>query len=83
LINRVQIPVNNEGRRKPAFLLFTMFERALLDQLDLGPESEVEIRIEGDALVITAHRPATNEQFGRAANRVFATRMRLLNGLAK
>lgn len=60
-----------------------IIDRALLQQLDLGPESEVEIRVEGDALVITAHRHATNEQFERAANRVFATRKRLLKRLAK
>jgi antitoxin component of MazEF toxin-antitoxin module len=60
-----------------------IIDRALLQQLDLGPESEVEIRVQGDSLVITPHRHASNEQFERAANHVFATRKRLLKRLAK
>jgi antitoxin component of MazEF toxin-antitoxin module len=60
-----------------------IIDRALLQQLDLGPEGKVEIRVEGHSLVITPHRHATNEEFDRAANRVFTTRKRLLKRLAK
>ena len=60
-----------------------ILDRALLKQLDLEPDGEVEISVQGQSLVITPHRYATTPEFERAADRVFGTRKRLLKRLAK
>lgn len=60
-----------------------ILDRALLKQLDLEPDGEVEISVQGQSLVITPHRYATAPEFESAANKVFATRKRLLKRLAK
>jgi antitoxin component of MazEF toxin-antitoxin module len=60
-----------------------IIDKALLKQLDLEPDDEVEIRVEGQSLVITPHRYATSQEFERAADRVFQSRKRLLKRLAK
>jgi len=60
-----------------------ILDRAVLKQVDLEPEAEVEVAVEGKRIVITAHRHATGAEFGAAKRKVFAANRRSLERLAK
>jgi antitoxin component of MazEF toxin-antitoxin module len=58
--------------------------KAFLDQLGItDDEAEVAITLEGDRIVITRHRYASDAEFTRAADRVLTRRRRALAKLAK
>ena len=59
-----------------------IIERTLLDQLNLGPNAEVEVSVEKNALVMRPHRLATDEEFARASSRVATKRRGLMRKLA-
>ena len=60
-----------------------ILDRAVLKQVDLEPDAEVEVAVEGNRIVITAHRYATGEEFAAAKRKVFAANRRSLERLAK
>jgi len=58
--------------------------KPFLDQLGVDPDhQEVEIAMDGDRIVVTAHRYAGQAEFRAAADRVFTKRRTLLKRLAK
>lgn len=60
-----------------------VLDQPFLRQLDLTTESEVEVTIENNAIVVKPHRYATPEE-GRAAGRkVFEQRRKAMERLAK
>jgi antitoxin component of MazEF toxin-antitoxin module len=59
-----------------------ILDRAVLKQVDLEPDSEVEVAVEGKRIVITAHRYASNTDFANAKRKVFTTNRRSLKRLA-
>jgi antitoxin MazE len=60
-----------------------ILEKPVMQLLELEPESDVSITVEGDAICIRRHRTATNERVRAAAKKVVHTRRRLLQRLAK
>jgi antitoxin component of MazEF toxin-antitoxin module len=60
-----------------------VIDKPLLRQLDLDPEGEVELRVSDNALIITPHRYASNDEFGAAKSRVMQRRRKLMERLAK
>jgi antitoxin component of MazEF toxin-antitoxin module len=59
-----------------------ILDRPLLQQLNLGPESEVEVSLERNAIVIRPHRYATDEEAEASAVRMFKKHRKSLKGLA-
>jgi antitoxin component of MazEF toxin-antitoxin module len=51
--------------------------------LNLGPESEVEVSLEQNAIVIRPHRYATDAEADASAVRMFKKYQKPLKGLAK
>ena len=51
--------------------------------LDLEPDSEVEVSVEGKRIVITAHRYASEPEFAAAKRKVFSANRKSLERLAK
>ena len=60
-----------------------ILDKALLDQLDIGPEGEVEITLQGQAIMIRPHRYASDAQALAAGRRVIQRRRRALKALAE
>ncbi len=60
-----------------------ILDRAVLKQVDLEPDAEVEVAVEGKRIVITAHRYATGAEFAAARRKVFAANRASLERLAK
>ncbi len=60
-----------------------ILDKQILKLADIEPDSEVEIRVEGGAIIVTPHRYATDEEFQRAKTRVFSTHRRALKRLAR
>jgi antitoxin component of MazEF toxin-antitoxin module len=60
-----------------------ILDRAVLKQVDLEPEAEVEVAVEGKRIVITAHRHAAGVEFAAAKRKVFAANRTSLERLAK
>jgi antitoxin component of MazEF toxin-antitoxin module len=59
-----------------------IIDRPFLQQIDLTPDSEVEVSVEGDALVIRPHRYASEEEFVKSAKRMGAKHRQALKWLA-
>lgn len=59
-----------------------ILDRAVLKQVDLEPDAEVEVAVEGKRIVITAHRYASEADFEAAKRKVFAANRRSLERLA-
>jgi antitoxin component of MazEF toxin-antitoxin module len=58
--------------------------KPFLDQLGIDPDhQEVELAMDGDRIVVTAHRYATQAEFRRAAAHVFTKHRKSLERLAK
>ena len=60
-----------------------ILDRAVLRQVDLEPGSKVEVAVEGQRIVITAHRHATAGEFAAAKRKVFAANRKSLESLAE
>jgi antitoxin component of MazEF toxin-antitoxin module len=60
-----------------------IIDRPFLQQLNLGPESEVEVSLEQNAIVIRPHRYATDAEADASAVRMFKKYQKPLKGLAK
>ena len=60
-----------------------ILDKPVLQLLELEPESDVRITVEGDAICIRRHRPASDARVRAAATKVVQTRRRLLQRLAK
>jgi antitoxin MazE len=60
-----------------------ILDKPVLQLLELQPESDVSITVEGDAICIRRHRTASDERVRAAAAKVFRTRRRLMQRLAK
>ena len=60
-----------------------ILDKALLDQLDIGPEGEVEISLQEQAIVIRPHLYASDEQVDKASRRIIRQRRKALKALAK
>jgi len=60
-----------------------IIDRPLLQQLNLGPESEVEVSLEQNAIIIRPHRYAADEEFVESTGRVVQKRRGLIQRLAK
>jgi antitoxin component of MazEF toxin-antitoxin module len=59
-----------------------ILDRAVLRQVDLEPDSEVEVAVEGKRIVITAHRHASDADFEDAKRKVLGANRRALERLA-
>jgi antitoxin component of MazEF toxin-antitoxin module len=60
-----------------------ILDRAVLKQVDLEPDAEVEVAVEGKRIIISAHRYATAAEFARAKRKVLASNRTSLERLAK
>ncbi len=60
-----------------------ILDRALLQQLDLGPDAEVEISVEKNAIVIRPHTHAADEDVRTAATKMLKKHKAALARLAK
>jgi antitoxin MazE len=60
-----------------------ILDKPVLQLLELQPESDVSITVEGDAICIRRHRTASDERVRAATTKVLRTRRRLMQRLAK
>jgi antitoxin component of MazEF toxin-antitoxin module len=60
-----------------------ILDRAVLKQVDLEPDAEVEVAVEGKRIVISAHRYATAAESAAAKRKVFSANRPSLERLAK
>jgi len=60
-----------------------ILDKAVLQLLELEPESEVRITVEGDAICIRRHQTASDARVRASAAKVVRTRRRLMQRLAK
>ncbi len=60
-----------------------ILERAILQRVDIEPGSEVEVSVEGNAIVIRPHRYADDDDARAAGRNVIRKRRRLLERLSK
>jgi len=60
-----------------------ILDRTILQQVDIEPESEVEVSVEGNAIVIRPHRYANDGEARAAGRKVIRKRRRLLERLSK
>ncbi len=60
-----------------------ILDRPILQQLDIQPDSEVEVSVENDAIVIRPHRHASDDDARAAGRKVIQNRRRLLERLSK
>lgn len=60
-----------------------ILDKPVLQLLELEPDSDVSITVEGDAICIRLHRIASEARVRAAATKVVQTRRRLLQRLAK
>ncbi len=60
-----------------------ILDRAILRQVDIEPDSEVEVSVEGNAIVIRPHRYASDDDARAAGRKVIRKRRRLLERLSK
>jgi antitoxin component of MazEF toxin-antitoxin module len=56
--------------------------KPFLDQLAVEEDGELEVTLERDRIVLTAHRHATDAEFKASADRVFTKRRGLIKRLA-
>jgi antitoxin component of MazEF toxin-antitoxin module len=60
-----------------------ILDRAVLKQVDLEPDDEVEVAVEGKRIVISAHRYASESDSSAAKRKVFAANRKSLERLAR
>lgn len=60
-----------------------ILDKQLLKMADMQPDSEVEIRVEGNTIVLAPHRYASDEAFREAKERVIQANRKALSRLAK
>jgi antitoxin component of MazEF toxin-antitoxin module len=60
-----------------------ILDRAVLKQVDLEPDAEVEVAVEGKRIVISAHRYAGTSEFVAAKRKVLAVNRKSLERLAE
>ncbi len=60
-----------------------LLDKPLLRQLDLDPDSEVEITVQDKAIIITRHRYVGADEAGSLGRRLAAKRRKALERLAK
>jgi len=60
-----------------------ILDRAVLRQVDLEPDAEVEVTVEGKRIVISARRFAAPSEFASAKRKVFSANRKSLERLAK
>ena len=59
-----------------------ILDPAILQQVDIQPDSEVEVSVEGNAIVIRPHRYASDDHARTAGREVIRKRRRLLERLS-
>jgi antitoxin component of MazEF toxin-antitoxin module len=60
-----------------------ILDKAVLALVELDADSDVRITVEGDAICIRPHRTASDARVRASAAKVFRTRRRLMERLAK
>ncbi len=60
-----------------------ILDRPILQQVDIEPDSEVEVSVENNAIVIRPHRYTSDEDARATARKVIRRRRRLLERLSK
>jgi antitoxin MazE len=60
-----------------------ILDRAILQRVDIEPDSEVEVSVEGNAIVIRPYRCASDDDARVAGRKVIRKRRRLLERLSK
>ena len=60
-----------------------ILDPAILQQVDIEPESEVDVSVENNAIVIRPHRYASDDNARTAGRSVIRKRRRLLERLSK
>ncbi len=60
-----------------------ILDPAILRQVDIEPDSEVELSVEGNAIVVRPHRYASDDAARAAGRKVSRNRKRLLERLSK
>jgi len=60
-----------------------ILDRPILQQVDIEPDSVVEVSVENNAIVIRPHRYARDEDARAAGGKVIRNRRRLLERLSK
>ncbi len=60
-----------------------ILDRPILQQVDIQPDAEVEVSVEGNAIVIRPHRHASDDDARAAGRKVIQNRRRLLERLSK
>ena len=60
-----------------------ILDKPVLQLLELEPQSDVRITVEGDAICIRRHPLASDDRVRATATKVFRTRRRLMQRLAK
>ena len=60
-----------------------ILDRPILQQVDIQPDAEVEVSVEGNAIVIRPHRHASDADARAAGRAVIKKRRRLLEQLSK
>ena len=60
-----------------------ILDRPILQQVDIEPDSEVEVSVENNAIVIRPHRYANDKEARAAGRKVLRRRRGLLKRLSK
>lgn len=60
-----------------------ILDPTILQRVDIEPESDVEVSVENNAIVIRQHRHASDEDARAAGRKVIRNRRRLLERLSK
>jgi antitoxin component of MazEF toxin-antitoxin module len=60
-----------------------VLDQPILEQVGWDTGTEVEVRVEGEAIIITRHHHATQDDFEAAADTVFKRHAKSLERLAK
>jgi antitoxin component of MazEF toxin-antitoxin module len=60
-----------------------ILDQPILKQVGWDTGTEVELRVEGETIILTKHRYAGEDQFNAAADRVFKRHAKSLERLAK
>lgn len=74
LVKRVTRHGNSSG---------VILDQPILKQVGWDTGTEVELRVEGETIVLTRHRHAADAEFDAAADRVFKRHAKSLERLAK
>ena len=60
-----------------------ILDQPILKQVGWDAGTEVELRVEGESIILTRHRRASDAEFGTAADGVFTRHAKSLERLAK